>query len=262
MTFRVSSGAPLEASPGASVLAPPFRLVLLDQIDSTNDEAKRLARQGAGHGTVIRAREQTAGRGRRGRSWLSPPGNLHISLLLDPGVPLSQAAQLGFVASAALAEAVARLVPDALVQSKWPNDVWCQNRKIAGMLLEPAEVDRLVVLGIGVNVAHAPTGSPPLYDSTCLKDLGCEADASLVLVAFLEAFAPLFTLWQAEGFAPIRSAWGARARGLGGPITVRLERETLVGNFGGLDDDGALMLELGLGQRRRIVAGDVFFPQP
>lgn len=245
---------------GAPALAPPFRRVWLEIIDSTNDEAKRLARQGAGHGTVVWAREQTAGRGRRGRAWVSPPGNLHVSLLLDPGAPLTQAAQLGFVASAALAEALARLAPAAHVQCKWPNDVWCEGRKIAGMLLEPAEVGGLLVLGLGVDIVHAP--SPALYDAVCLRDLGCTADAGMVLDAFLAAFAPLFAAWRADGFAPIRTAWLARARGLGGPIEVRLDAETLSGTFAGLDDDGALLLELSCGERRRVLAGDVFFPRP
>lgn len=245
---------------GAPALAPPFRLVPLEIVDSTNDEAKRLARQGAGHGTVVWAREQTAGRGRRGRVWVSPPGNLHVSLLLDPGAPLTQAAQLGFVASAALAQALARLVPAAHVQCKWPNDVWCDGRKIAGMLLEPADVSGLVVLGLGVDIAHAP--SPALYEAVCLHDLGCDANAAMVLEAFLDAFAPLFSAWRAEGFAPIAAAWMARGRGVDGPIEVRLESETLAGTFVGLDEDGALLLELGGGERRRVLAGDVFFPRP
>ena len=248
------------APAGIPALAPPFRLVALETIDSSNDEAKRLARQGAGHGTVVSAREQTAGRGRRGRSWVSPPDNLHVSLLLDPGAPLNLAALLGFVASAALAQALAGLAPAAHVQCKWPNDVWCNGRKIAGMLLEPAEVGGLVVLGMGVNIVEAPR--PALYDAICLRELGCDADAGRVLTTFLAAFAPLFAAWRNGGFSAIRSVWLARARGLGEPIEVRLETETLSGTFGGLDEDGALLLELMSGERRRVLAGDVFFPQP
>jgi BirA family biotin operon repressor/biotin-[acetyl-CoA-carboxylase] ligase len=246
-------------SSAAPSLAPPFRLVTLETIDSTNDEAKRRARQGAGHGTVIQACEQTAGRGRRGRSWHSPAGNLHVSLLLDPGVPLHSAAQLGFVASAALAQGLAGLAPAAHVECKWPNDVWCNGRKIAGMLLEPAEVGGLVVLGVGVDVVAAP--HPALYDAIALTETGCAADAAAVLRAFIAAFAPLFEVWRDRGFAAVRRAWLARARGLGAAIEVRLERETLSGTFVGLDEDGALLLELADGQRRRVLAGDVFFPR-
>jgi BirA family biotin operon repressor/biotin-[acetyl-CoA-carboxylase] ligase len=239
-------------------LAPPFRLVALEVTDSTNDEAKRLAQQGAGHGTVVWAREQTAGRGRRGRAWVSPPGNLHVSLLLDPGAPLAQAAQLGFVASAALAEALSALAPAASFECKWPNDVWCDGRKIAGMLLETAGVGDLVVLGVGVDIVHAP--NPALYDAVALRDAGCDADAGTVMAAFVATFAPLFGAWQTLGFPAVRTSWLARARGVGGPIEVRLDRETIPGTFRGLDEDGALLLELASGERRRILAGDVFFP--
>lgn len=242
----------------APALAPPFRLVSLEVTDSTNDEAKRLARQGAGHGTVVWAREQTAGRGRRGRAWVSPPGNLHVSLLLDPGAPLKQAAQLGFVASAALVQALSALSPAARFECKWPNDVWCDGKKIAGMLLETAGMGGLVVLGVGVDVVHAP--NPALYDAICLNDTGCAADAGIVLGAFIASFAPLFVTWQTHGFPAIRAVWLQRARGVGAAIEVRLDAETVSGTFRGLDDDGALLLELASGERRRILAGDVFFP--
>lgn len=241
----------------APVLAPPFRLVALETIDSTNDEAKRLARQGAGHGTIVWAGEQTAGRGRRGRPWISPPGNLHMSFLIDPGAPLSTAAQLGFVASVALVDALTGLAPQARFECKWPNDVWCNGRKIAGMLLEGE--GGLVVLGIGVDIVAAP--SPALVEAVCLRDVGCEADAGAVLEAFTKSFAPLLQQWRLQGFAAVRDAWVVRARGFGQAVTARLEAEAVTGIFAGLDADGALLLELGSGERRRILAGDVFFPQ-
>lgn len=237
----------------------PFRLVVLEVTDSTNDEAKRQAQAGAAAGTVILAHRQTAGRGRRGRPWVSPPGNLHVSLLLDPGAPLATAAELGFVASAALVDALAGLCPGPAFECKWPNDVWCDGRKIAGMLLEAAGQGDLVVLGIGVDVVEAPT--PALVEAVSLREKGCGADAAGVLAAFLDHFAPLYQTWRIHGFTPVRAAWLARARGLGGPIAVRLEAETLSGTFEGLDEDGALLLELASGKRRRVLAGDVFFPQ-
>lgn len=241
---------------GRPVLGPPFSLVAFDVIDSTNDEAKRQARQGRGHGTVVWAREQTAGRGRRGRSWASPPGNLHVSVLLDAGRPLARAAELGFVAAVALVEALEPLAPAAVFQCKWPNDVWCDGRKLAGMLLEPA--DDLVVLGIGVDVVAAP--SPALAPAISLREVGAAASAEQVLEALCGRLAPWFDRWRAEGFAPVRAAWLARARGLGRPIEVRLENSTLSGTFSGLDDEGALLLQLPGGERRRVLAGDVFFP--
>lgn len=242
----------------APALAAPFSLVALDVVDSTNDEARRLAGQGYGHGTVVCAQEQTAGRGRRGREWLSPRGNLHVSFLIDAQKPLAQAAQLGFVAALALAEALAALAPQARFQCKWPNDVWCDGRKIAGMLLESAGQGDLVVLGVGVDVAEAP--DPALFPAVALRDVGCTADAGQVLAAFCAMLAPWLSVWSRDGFAAIRSAWLARARGLGEPVAVRLEHQTLTGTFAGLDDDGGLLLELPDGVHRRVLAGDVFFP--
>ncbi len=237
---------------------PPFSLVALDTVDSTNDEAKRLARQGFGHGTTIWALEQTAGRGRRGRSWISPRGNLHVSFLIDAGRPLSQAAQLGFVTAVALCDALAELVPSAHFECKWPNDVWCNGRKIAGILLETSGVGEMIVLGVGVDVVAAP--EPALYAATSLRAVGSNVDARTVLAAFCRRLEPWLARWPLEGFEPVQAAWLERARGVGQAIEVRLDDQTLTGSFVGLDADGALLLEERGGTRRRVLAGDVFFP--
>lgn len=239
-------------------LGPPFSLVALDVVDSTNDEARRLAQRGFGHGTAVWAEEQTAGRGRRGREWVSPRGNLHLSLIIDPDRPLREAAQLGFVAAVALCDALAALAPQARFECKWPNDVWCNGRKIAGMLLEGAGVDDLLILGIGVDVVAAP--DPALYPATSLRDVGCEAEAAAVLTGFCNRLLPLLAVWRDDGFGPIRDAWLQRARGVGEPVEVRLEGETLIGVFAGLGEDGGLRLDLPDGTSRRVLAGDVFFP--
>ena len=137
-----------------------YVLKALDEIDSTNEEARRLAAAGAAAGTVVWAKRQTAGRGRRGRSWISEPGNLFTSLILRPHVPPARAAELTFVASLAVAQAVAGFLPGRIICTKWPNDVLVDGGKIAGILIESAagtsgKVDWLVV-GIGINVAHHP----------------------------------------------------------------------------------------------------------
>lgn len=241
-----------------TVLPPPFALIALDQVDSTNDEARRAAERGDGHGTVVWANEQTAGRGRRGRSWVSPAGNLHCSFLVDPGPDQSQSAQLVFVAAIAVRDALAELVPAAGTSVKWPNDILCGGRKIVGMLLERA--GPLVVLGIGVNVLHAP--DPALYPATCLRKLGSLAEAQDVLVGLCGHLGVWYDRWRDEGFGPIREAWLARAVGVGGPVTVRLaDGASLEGRFAGLDPAGALLLELPDGSLKPIMAGDVFFPR-
>lgn len=241
---------------GAPALPAGFALVALDRVGSTNDEARRLALGGAAPFTVVTAAEQTAGRGRRGRPWVSPRGNLHCSLIVAPGRPLAEAAQLSFVAGLSLAEALAGLI-DAQVACKWPNDVLACGRKVAGMLLETVGQGELLVLGIGVDVREAP--DPALHPSASLAEFGFRGGPDEVLAAFCASFAVWFGRWSAEGFAPVRAAWLGRATGLGAAAEVRLPAETLTGLFAGLDEQGALLLDLPAGGHRRVLAGDVFF---
>ncbi|MBI5165088.1 MAG: biotin--[acetyl-CoA-carboxylase] ligase [Magnetospirillum sp.] len=241
----------------ADVLPAPFRLIRRSSVGSTNDEMRRLASsEAAADFLVLTACEQSAGRGRRGRTWISPPGNLHCSVLLKvPG--LAVAAQIGFVAAVALVDALAELAPAVDFRCKWPNDVLATGHKLAGMLLEPAG-DGWVVLGLGVDVIAAPLGVE--FPATCLAELGCGADADAVLFAFCRHLAPWMNRWRSAGFAPIRAAWTARAQGVGEPVAVRLEGETRHGIFAGLDEEGALLLDAAAGVVQRIMAGDVFFP--
>jgi BirA family biotin operon repressor/biotin-[acetyl-CoA-carboxylase] ligase len=238
-------------------LPAPFSLSWRDSVGSTNDEARRLVRNGAAADLlVVAAASQTAGRGRRGREWVSPPGNLHCSILIRLDRPLAEAAQTGFAAALALCEALSELAP-AEFSCKWPNDVLCDGRKIAGMLLEPE--DDWLVLGLGVDVAEAPTET--LYPAISLAAAGASADAGAVLAAFCRRFLPWLERWRAEGFAALRQPWLARARGLNEPMVVRLEGETFTGTFRGLDEQGALLLDQGAGGIRRVLAGDVYFPR-
>ncbi len=240
--------------PTLRALPPPFRLVALDCIDSTNDEARRAVGRGDGHGTVIWAAEQSAGRGRRGRTWVSPRGNLHCSLLLDAGPDLALAPQLVFVAAVAVRDALAELAPAAAFQLKWPNDLLCGGRKIAGMLLEMAAP--LVILGIGVDVALAPEQA--LYPATCLARAGSSAEPFDVLAGICRQVDCWYDRWRNEGFDMVRQAWLAHAAGLGQPLKVALPDDSVhQGRFIGLDAAGALVLEEGDGRQTRILAGDV-----
>ncbi|HZB93315.1 MAG TPA: biotin--[acetyl-CoA-carboxylase] ligase [Stellaceae bacterium] len=246
---------------GQSGLSPFFRLVRFGEIDSTNEEAKRRAASGAPEGTLVTAAAQSAGRGRRGRSWVSVPGNLYMSLLLRPERSAGAAAQLGFAAALALGEAVSPLLPPGReLGYKWPNDVLVGGRKISGILLESqasaeGELDWLVV-GIGVNIASHPAASD--YPAT---SLAAEGAATVTPATLLEGVAGRllfwYELWLAEGFAPLRRAWLAHAIGLEQPIRVRLADGESTGRFAGLDEEGALLLENGA-TLRRIAAGDVF----
>lgn len=221
-------------------------------LDSTNAEARRQAAAGAPSGTVIVAASQTAGRGRRGRTWVSEPGNLYCSLLLRPEVPADRAAQVTFAASLAVAEALEPFASGGRIACKWPNDVLKDGAKLAGILLE-FDGEWLIV-GVGVNVVHHPAETE--FPAT---DLGGAATASQVLDGFLAHLEAWLATWKRDGFAPLRAAWLEKAQGVGQAVRVRLPDRVLEGIFQGLDGDGALVLERD-GRNERILAGDVFFP--
>jgi BirA family biotin operon repressor/biotin-[acetyl-CoA-carboxylase] ligase len=224
-----------------------------DKVGSTNDEAQRLAADGAPHGTVVHADEQTTGRGRLSRRWLSPPGNLYLSIVLRPDAATARAPEIGFVAALAVADAVDALLPrQARATLKWPNDVLVNDGKIAGILAEQA--GDAIVLGIGIDVLQAPGGVSHKVSSI----VGCGGLATVdgARDRLLAALAKWLDVWQHEGFAPIRAAWLARAHPAGSALNVQLGDRFINGRFAGLDEDGALLLDTQDG-RNRIVAGDV-----
>ncbi|MFO1188963.1 MAG: biotin--[acetyl-CoA-carboxylase] ligase [Alphaproteobacteria bacterium] len=242
-----------------------YRLHALESIDSTNDEARRLAGSGAADRTVVVAAIQTAGHGRRGRSWVSPRGNVFCSILLRPAGPPASLAQLTFVAALATADAIAAMgVPARSVTLKWPNDVLLNGGKVAGILLEGSwqqgASDGWVVIGIGINLAHHPDGLP--YPVTSVASAGGATGLDRCLGSLVAAIEVWLGRWEKQGFAPIRAAWWDRANDRFGPIRVKLDDSELEGRFAGIDHDGALILERPDGERRRIMAGDVLSARP
>ena len=238
-------------------------MVALDEAGSTNDEARARAAAGAPEGTVVWALRQQAGRGRRGRSWVSPPGNLYLSVVLRPACPARHVAQLSFVAALAVVDLVDGPLPGR-ARCKWPNDILVDGAKVAGILLESAlgacgRVD-WVVLGIGVNLASHPGIAGPVPSTSLAAAGGAPALAPEdALPLLLAALARRRQDWQAQGFGAVRRAWLARAHGLGGPVTVENGGRRRAGVFAGLDADGALVLAQADGSRLSIAAGDVVF---
>ncbi len=238
-----------------------FDIRFHDSLGSTQDEARRLVQAGAAHGTVVTAREQTAGRGRHGRQWASPPGNVYLSILLRLDLPPSRVADLGFVAALAVADAVNAFLPDHAAL-KWPNDVLVDGAKISGILIE--QVESVAIVGIGLNVLDVPKQTP--YPVTSLATLTRRADArrrlpqagevEVARELLLDAFARWLDVWQSSGFEPVRAEWLLRAHPLGTKLHVSTSAEAIEGCFGGLDDDGALLLHTAQGLRRLLV-GDV-----
>ena len=246
---------------GEPALPPGYRLAKHARIASTNEEARRLGRAGEPARRVVWANEQTAGRGRRGRPWASPPGNLYLSLLLRPDCPAGTAAQLSFVAGVALADGLAGILPEAAaISCKWPNDILLGGRKIAGILLESeiAENGRLafLIVGVGVNLLSSPKDAE--FPATSLAEAGAPPVApARLLERFLADFDAWERRWREDGFAPVRAAWLARASFLGEQVQVRLDTAGFCGRFLDIDAEGALLLEAA-GERRRIAAGAVF----
>jgi BirA family biotin operon repressor/biotin-[acetyl-CoA-carboxylase] ligase len=234
------------------VLPDGWTLVALDTVGSTNDEAAQLADAGAPEGTVVWSREQTGGRGRRGRVWASPVGNLYTSTILRPDCPAQRAAELGFAAALAVAD----IVPAGReVRVKWPNDVLVDGGKIAGILLESAigqtgQVQH-VVAGIGVNVGFAPQLPEMRYPGSAL---GGSVEAALEKLA--AALAARLAEWRREGFETVRAAWLAKAGPLGAEVDVKLGEGLVRGRFAGLDREGALLLDTATGPRK-IVSGEL-----
>ena len=249
-------------------LPPPMhpktpRILQLVTVDSTQAEAQRRAAAGERGPLWISAGQQTQGRGRSGRAWASPSGNLAATLLLRPQAPLAMLPQLSLVTGVAAIDAVAPFLarqPDAPpLRLKWPNDLLIGDAKLAGILIETSiiGVDTLAMIGIGINIAEAPPVSG--RDVTRLADhSNTPPPPSALLQSLSNSMAHWLEIWsKGAGFTAIRTAWLARARPEGASITVNAGDGPVHGSFVGLDMDGALLLLEPSGHRRRFSWGDV-----
>jgi BirA family transcriptional regulator, biotin operon repressor / biotin---[acetyl-CoA-carboxylase] ligase len=230
---------------------------------STNDEAHRLADEGALHGEVVIADVQTAGRGRRGRPWISPPSaSIALSAILRPALPPARAPEIALAAAVGVCEASRELGARAAA-IKWPNDIECAGRKLAGLLTElrtDGERTRHVVLGVGLNCNAEPLDFPEeLRESaTSLRiERGEAVPRALACARLLEALDEWLALHDLEGFAPVRDRFRQLSSTLGRRVHIELEPGTLDGDALDLADDGALLVRSERGELVRVVAGDV-----
>lgn len=241
--------------------------VLHDTLDSTNEEAKRMAAEDVAGPVWVMARRQTAGRGRLGRSWVSSPGNLHASLLIRPQTDPIAFMQLSFVAALAAYDALAGLASASTARKlalKWPNDVLLDKAKIAGILLEASALQRAtaaapwLVIGIGINlVSHPEEAHYPVTD--LLTITGQRQSCEKTLERLAAAFERHYTKWRnGHGVESILELWTARASGLGQSLSVNLPGKKLTGTFLGLNELGGLLLRQPSGEITTITAGDVF----
>lgn len=246
-------------------LPESYTFFLFDTIDSTNDEAKRLIKSGGYEQAVVFSKEQQQGRGRYGKDWYSPEGNLYLSIIIKPTKRLDMLAQASFVAAVALRETLLPFLPeDVNVEYKWPNDVLINGKKVAGILLETVAVanddvvDRLIV-GVGVNVEHFPKEEMRFPATSIVDSGGKQVVLEELLTTFVWHFQEKLDVWQQSGFEGIRKTWRRHARGIGKEVDVHLADETFSGVFQDLDENGALCLKMQNGKERLVEAGEVFF---
>jgi BirA family biotin operon repressor/biotin-[acetyl-CoA-carboxylase] ligase len=256
---------------GSTARAAGYRLRAFESVGSTNAEALAAAADGDVGGIWFAALQQTSGRGRRGREWVNPVGNMAATLLVVPDADPSLVATLGFVAGVALADALAELLPDGAVQTqagvparialKWPNDVLADGAKLAGILLEAKKRPdgrHAVAVGIGVNVVAAPSGLA--YPAKYLNEFSSSLIAQDLFETLSDAWVNAFRLWDdGRGLAEVLAVWRQSAAGIGGPIAVNQNGEILRGVFETIDDGGRLIVRADNDRLIPITAGDVHF---
>ena len=244
---------------GSQAQSLGYKLVSFDSIGSTNAEGLVRANAGEEGPLWLVTDQQTSGRGRRNREWISPRGNLAASVLEVVAVQPAVAATLGFAAGVALTEALRSFFVQAEV--KWPNDVLLRGAKLSGILLEAENIGEgrmAVVTGIGVNVVGAPQDVP--YAAISLADAGFALSARQLFARLSDRWAEARRLWDdGRGMPKLRAKWLTYAVGVGGPVTIQLGGRTVTGTFETIDDGGHLIVLTSDGQRMPIASGDVFF---
>lgn len=240
-----------------------WRIEKLGEVISTNDLALGRARQGEPEGLVIRADSQTKGRGRRGRSWLSPPGiGLYFSALLRPPLPGDRLAPLSLVCAVAIAEGLEEIggVPAGL---KWPNDIRLGGKKTAGILLEyesAGAATPAVIAGVGLNLKSPPVGYPDEFASgaTSMEAAGCHLPPDEeILRALLNRLALRYQDYLDSGFKPLRERWESLSDGIGRRVSVSIEGGRLEGTMRGIDSAGRLVLDTGGGKLHSVDTGEI-----
>lgn len=254
---------------GPRATSAGYRLEAFDQVGSTNVEAMVRARDGDRGSIWFVTAEQTAGKGRRQRAWVSPRGNLPCSVLEVLDVAPAIAATLGFAAGLATEAALRKVSLEAALRSgpesfkyelKWPNDVLVGGRKLVGISLDAEAVDDhlAVVAGIGINVVAAPEGTPT--PAISLAALGVQIDAEELFSVLSDSWVEFCGIWDnGRGFSQIRKLWLERATGVGQAVAIKSAGSTIEGTFETIDAQGCMIVRTPAGRLMPITAGDVYF---
>jgi BirA family biotin operon repressor/biotin-[acetyl-CoA-carboxylase] ligase len=242
-----------------------FNLIIFDEIDSTNEEAKRLVQSGVSGNFVIWAKSQSKGKGRNGKRWISPPGNFYLSLLIRPEFDLSVSSELSFVVAVAIGGALSNFLENSSkkIEYKWPNDVLINGKKLASILIETSAKSNSIsldwlIIGVGLNIISSPVEVSGL--ATNLSDEGFD---DLILNKFVDEFMKSFTIfydiWLKEGFSPIREKWLNNGVGIGEVITVSVGKDRVSGVFEDLTNEGCIKLSLPGGQMCYVSSEEIFY---
>lgn len=258
---------PQEIIPHLSTKVLGKRIHCFDEVDSTQNVAQKLIREGAPEGTLVLAERQTAGRGRLGRHWHSPKGKgIYMSLVVKPDIPLHMTPHLTLLSAVALCRAIRREVPEVEPQIKWPNDLLIGGRKICGILLESIaenESLRYIVTGIGISCNLLPEDYPPeLLDkaTSLLIESGKRVERAPLIAQFLRQLEELYALYRSQGFGPIRTLWEASAATLGQTVRSADALGPFEGVAVGLNEWGGLILRQADGAERVMYSADAGSP--
>lgn len=236
---------------------------LFEEIDSTNTKGMDLAREGAPEGTIILAETQRKGKGRLGRTWISPPAvNIYLSIIMRPDIPPSQAPFMTLMASVAAASAIRKAmgIPAFI---KWPNDIILGEKKVGGILTEMRSgIDRIdfIVLGIGININLDTSILPPdvrLIATSIKEYLGKDVPRIEVLVAILKELDIWYNIFLKKGPRPILDEWRFLTATIGKRVKIAFLSGVIEGVAEGIDEEGRLLVRIGTGAIEKVSSGDV-----
>ena len=240
-----------------------FAIIEYDVVESTMDLATDLLQQGFPKENpihIVLAKTQTVGRGRHGRTWVSPEGNLHQSLILKLDTyDVRTIYQLSFLMSVALHRVVSTLLGGEKSKNKWPNDLLVDGKKIAGVLLEAHPAHSTVVIGVGLNILKNPENV--MYPATSLHSYGIYLSPKSLATQIAQQFQALLMSWEAGNFKDILQEWKQQVWGMGKEASMLYKQQVLRGTVYDIDDDGFLLLKEPSGHIHRIFAGDIIIEE-
>lgn len=240
-----------------------YNLVIFENIDSTNLEAKRLKLGGVNKDTIIWAKVQDSGRGKYGSSWESNDGGLYFSILINDKVYKELVQQLCFVVSIAITKVLTRLNSKHKIKAKWPNDIIIENNKVGGILIEAltegnSEFTNSIVVGIGVNVSNSiDLKTIAGFQAANLKKFNIDISVDNLLNMLILEFDKYYKVWRNEGFSKIRKLWITYAYNLNRQIKVKCRDKVIEGTFKGINIEGAILIENSEKETTKVTLGEI-----